>query len=96
MACSFKLASSLKTSIISKLCFFPIKKSFSLWAGVTFKHPVPKSISTESSKTIGISRFTIGTISFLFFNFLYLLSFGFTATAVSPKIVSGLVVAIDK
>jgi hypothetical protein len=35
-------------------------------------------------------------MSFLFFNFLYLLSLGFTATAVSPKIVSGLVVATDK
>ena len=75
------------------MCFNPILKSFSLWAGVTFRHPVPKSFSTNSSKTTGITLFTIGTTKFLPFNFLYLLSFGLIATAVSPKIVSGLVVA---
>ena len=80
----------------SNSLFLPIIKSFSLWAGVTFKHPVPKSISTELSKTIGTSLPTNGTINFLFFKFLYLLSSGFTATAVSPKIVSGLVVATIK
>ena len=35
-----------------------------------------------------------GTIAFLFFKCLNLESFGFTHIAVSPKIVSGLVVAI--
>ena len=35
----------------------------------------------------------MGTTRFLPFNFRYLLSFGLIATAVSPKIVSGLVVA---
>ncbi len=80
-------------SIISNLCFNPILKSISLCAGVTFRHPVPKSFSTNSSKTTGIILFTMGTTRFLPFNFRYLLSFGLIATAVSPKIVSGLVVA---
>ena len=42
---------------------------------------------------IGISLFINGIKAFLFINFLYLLSFGFTAIATSPSIVSGLVVA---
>ena len=59
-----------------------------------FKAPVPNSISTYSSKMIGIFLFTSGTIALLLFKCLYLLSLGFTHIAVSPKIVSGLVVAI--
>ena len=42
------------------------------------------------------SLFTIGTIIFLPMYFLNLSSLGFTATAVSPNKVSGLVVAIVK
>ena len=42
---------------------------------------------------MGISLFINGIKAFLFINFLYLLSFGFTAIATSPSIVSGLVVA---
>src|SRR6056297_2172645 len=45
---------------------------------------------------MGISRFTIGKISVLRIKCLYLSSEGFTATAVSPSIVSGLVVAMVK
>ena len=59
-------------------------------------HPVPKSLSTYSSEKIGISLFTIGKIIFLPMKSLYLESFGFTATPVSPSIVSGLVVATIK
>ena len=42
---------------------------------------------------IGISRLTMGTIAFLPISFLNLWSSGFTAIAVSPSNVSGLVVA---
>jgi hypothetical protein len=62
---------------------------------VIFTAQVQKSISTISSAISGISEFTIGSISFFqaFISFLYLLSFGFTATATSHSSVSGLVVA---
>ena len=83
----------VKISTISKLCLSPIILSFSLWAGVTFKQPVPKSTSTYSSKIIGISLSDIGTNTLWFFRWEYLLSSGLIAIAVSPKIVSGLVVA---
>ena len=43
---------------------------------------------------IGISLFRIGIIAFFPFNLKYLSSLGLTAIAVSPKIVSGRVVAI--
>jgi hypothetical protein len=84
-----------KTTLFrGKSCLFPISKSFASWAGVIFTAHVQKSISTISSAIIGISLFTIGSISFFhaFNNFLYLLSFGCTATATSHRIVSGLVV----
>ena len=58
--------------------------------------PVPFSGSACSSTMTGISRFTIGKITFFPIYFLYLSSLGFTATAVSPNIVSGRVVAISK
>ena len=79
--------------MISRLCLSPIILSFSLWAGVTLRHPVPNSKSTYSSEIIGISLFKIGMIAFFPLNLKYLSSSGFTAIAVSPKIVSGLVVA---
>ena len=55
--------------------------------------PVPNSISTYSSSTTGIGLFTIGSHTCLPFKYVYLSSFGLTATAVSPSIVSGRVVA---
>ena len=58
-----------------------------------FSAPVPKSISTYSSKIIGISLLINGMIAFFPLRLEYLLSFGFTQIAESPKIVSGLVVA---
>ena len=62
-------------------------------AGVIFTQPVPKSFSTNSSAIIGISLFIIGNIQVFPTKSLYLSSSGWTATAVSPSIVSGLVVA---
>ena len=56
--------------------------------------PEPLSGSEYLSKIIGIDLFKIGKITFLPFKCLYLSSSGLTATAVSPNIVSGLVVAI--
>ena len=45
---------------------------------------------------MGISRFIMGTIAVLPIKSLNLLSFGLTQIAESPKIVSGLVVAMVK
>ena len=84
------------TLICFKLCLFPIAKSFGSWAGVTFTQPVPKSLSTCESAIIGISLSTKGTFTLTPINSLYLSSSGLTATAVSPKRVSGLVVATSK
>ena len=58
--------------------------------------PVPNSFSTNLSAIIGISLFIIGNIHFLPTRSLYLSSSGCTAIAVSPSIVSGLVVATVK
>ena len=69
--------------------------SFRSWAGVIFKAPVPNFGSTYSSSIIGINLFEIGATTFFPIRFLNLLSMGLTQIAVSPKIVSGLVVAID-
>ena len=68
-------------------------KSLGSCAGVTFTQPVPKSASTNSSPIIGISRPTIGSVKVLPIKCLYRSSLGFTATPVSPSIVSGRVVA---
>ena len=62
-------------------------------AGVILTQPVPNSFSTNSSAIIGISLFIIGSMHFFPTIDLYLSSLGWTATAVSPSIVSGLVVA---
>ncbi|MEI8253885.1 MAG: hypothetical protein WCG25_09380 [bacterium] len=51
-------------------------------------------VSTVSSVNIGIGLFIIGIRTLLQTNFLYLLSFGFTKSATSENIVSGLVVHI--
>ena len=71
----------------------PISKSFGSCAGVTLIQPVPNSISTNSSPITGISRSVNGKITVLPIKCLNLLSLGCTATAVSPNIVSGRVVA---
>ena len=65
------------------------------WAGVIFTHPVPNSLSTYGSAITGISRSVIGSFNIFPTMSLYLSSSGFTATAVSPNKVSGLVVAIS-
>ena len=80
--------------IKGSLCFLPISKSLKSCAGVIFTHPVPNSGSTWTSPMIGISLFERGSATFFPISLLNLLSFGFTATAVSPSIVSGLVVAM--
>ncbi len=87
------LPSSLITLMTSRLCFFPISKSIGECAGVTLSAPVPISISILSSSITGISLLAIGSKTFLPTNPLYLSSFGLTATALSPSIVSGRVVA---
>ena len=76
------------------MCLSPKFLSFSSCAGVTFKQPVPNSTSTYSSSIIGITRLQIGTIAFLPFKCAKRSSFGLIQIAVSPKIVSGRVVAI--
>ena len=84
------------TAIAGRSFLSPISKSTGSCAGVTFKAPVPNPISTASSATIGISRLTSGSfISFPMY-LLNLSSSGLTATAVSPSIVSGLVVATTR
>jgi len=85
--------SSSITFTIGKECFLPISKSTGECAGVTLRAPVPNSISVVSSAITGISLFAIGRTTFFPTNWAYLLSLGFTATAVSPSIVSGRVVA---
>lgn len=83
-------------TILSKLCLFPTSKSLGSCAGVILTQPVPKVGSACSSPIIGINLLTIGSITFLPIKSLYLSSSGFTATAVSPNNVSGLVVATSK
>lgn len=86
-------------SIICKnprLWFLPISKSTASWFGVTFNAPVPNSISTLSSAITGICFLVIGSITFLPIQEENLLSFGLTATAKSPGIVSGRVVTTVK
>ena len=90
------VASSFITTILSKLWRLPTSKSFGSCAGVILTTPVPNSISAWGSPTIGIGLLTIGNITFLPINLLYLSSLGLTATAVSPNNVSGLVVATSK
>ena len=77
----------------SRLCRSPIEKSLGSCAGVTLTQPVPNSGSTNLSETIGIVLPTNGSIIVDPIKSLYLSSSGCTATAVSPSIVSGRVVA---
>ncbi len=68
-------------------------KSFASCAGVIFTAPVPNSRSTKESATTGISRPRMGRTSVRPIRSRYRSSSGWTATAVSPSIVSGRVVA---
>ena len=54
-AFSFIVASSLITTISSKLWRFPTSKSLGSCAGVIFTQPVPNSLSTYESAITGIS-----------------------------------------
>ena len=56
---------SSSTRMTSRLCRRPTSKSLGSWAGVIFTQPVPKSISTYSSATMGISRFIRGRMQVL-------------------------------
>ena len=51
--------------VTSRLCRRPTSKSLGSWAGVIFTQPVPKSFSTYSSATMGISRPTRGRMQVL-------------------------------
>jgi len=62
----------------------------------TITSPVPLSICTFSSSIIVTDWPKTGTIAFLFFNFLYRISFGLYKTATQEGKSSGLVVAISK
>ena len=87
---SFNVPSSLNILITSKLCRLPQRKSLGSCAGVILTAPVPKDISTKISSAI-IFIFLSGKkgcINSLPIKSLYLSSFGWTATAVSPSIVS--------
>ncbi len=72
----------------------PDSKSLASWAGVTFTMPVPNSRSTRiGSSMIGISRFMIGRVARRPRSPAVRASSGWIASAVSPSIVSGRVVA---
>ncbi len=92
----FILPSSFITVIKGRSFRDPISKSTGSCAGVTFSAPVPNSTSTASSAITGIRRLVSGKLISLPIFPLNLSSLGLTATAVSPSIVSGLVVATTK
>ena len=71
----------------------PIAKSFGSCPGVTFTAPVPNAGSTNASAMMGSSRPMTGSFTRVPTMCRYRSSSGFTATAVSPSIVSGRVVA---
>jgi hypothetical protein len=64
-AASFIRPSGPITVSSSSLWSLPMSKSIGSCPGVIFSAPVPKSISTRSSPTIGTRRSTIGTIASL-------------------------------
>ena len=64
--------------------------------GVTFTQPVPNSVSTCQSAKMGISRSTSGSFTVLPTRCPKRSSLGFTATPVSPSMVSGRVVATTR
>ena len=72
----------------------PVSKSLASWAGVILRAPVPKAGSTAVSATTGMSRSgPTGSRSIRPMASRKRGSSGWTATAVSPRIVSGRVVA---
>ena len=78
----------------ARLWRWPVSKSLGSWAGVTLTAPVPNLGSTSTaSAMIGISRSTNGCLSSLPILAWWRGSSGCTATAVSPSMVSGRVVA---
>ncbi len=81
------------TLSVGRPCLLDMSKSLKSCAGVILTAPVPKSIATESSPMTGISLSVSGNFIIFPINALYRSSSGFTATAVSPSIVSGRVVA---
>mmetsp|Transcript_25038 Transcript_25038/g.68035 ORF Transcript_25038/g.68035 Transcript_25038/m.68035 type:complete len:224 (-) Transcript_25038:1634-2305(-) len=92
--CSLMYPSSSNTLMDSRLWRLPVLKSLGSWAGVIFTAPVPKFMSTSSaSQMMGMRRWLSGCTANLPCRCLYLGSSGWTATAVSPSMVSGRVVA---
>ena len=97
-------ASGPITLITFRSCLCPISQSFGSCAGVTFRNPVAyralasldsgSAITTYSSSTIGITRPITGSSTHSLRSAGARGSAGFTATAVSPRYVSGLVVAM--
>mmetsp|Transcript_17325 Transcript_17325/g.36732 ORF Transcript_17325/g.36732 Transcript_17325/m.36732 type:complete len:226 (+) Transcript_17325:2115-2792(+) len=93
-ALSAILPSSVSTVISGSPWRRPHSKSFGSCAGVTFTAPVPKFMSTRvESRITGMRRSTNGCLRKRPCSCLYRGSSGCTATAVSPSIVSGRVVA---
>ncbi|CAM5661342.1 hypothetical protein SALBM135S_04862 [Streptomyces alboniger] len=86
-------ACSSMTAMFGREWRWPISKSFGSCAGVTLTAPVPNSGSTCSSATTGMVRSVSGSLICLPTRCLYRSSSGWTATAVSPSIVSARVVA---
>ena len=79
--------------ICSRSWAWPIAKSLGSCAGVTLTKPVPKPASTCQSEKMGISRFTMGSMTLAPTSLAFSGSLGETATPVSPSMVSGRVVA---
>ncbi len=71
----------------------PTSKSLGSWAGVIFTKPVPFSGSAWWSPMMGITRSVNGSFTCRPIRWLRSGSDGCTATAVSPNMVSGRVVA---
>ncbi len=93
-ALAFMVPSRFRMLISSRPCRLPVAKSLKSCAGVTFTAPVPNFGSTRmASVTMGIVRSTNGWRTRLPWSAVYRGSSGCTATAVSPSIVSGRVVA---
>ncbi len=92
-ALPLRRAVSSNMFIMGRLCLRPTSKSLKSCAGVIFTAPVPFSGSLYSSAIIGMGRSARGSTAFFPTRCLYRGSSGCTATAVSPSIVSGLVVA---
>mmetsp|Transcript_6391 Transcript_6391/g.18101 ORF Transcript_6391/g.18101 Transcript_6391/m.18101 type:complete len:212 (-) Transcript_6391:910-1545(-) len=85
---------SSRMLILSSLCLWPVAKSLGSCAGVIFTAPVPKLMSTRTASVMmGIFRPFTGCLTCLPCRWAYLGSSGWTATAVSPSMVSIRVVA---